>query len=877
MAQFKNVRKVELSNGTAPVVNLGQIYYGDVEANRIGAIVFLDGAPVALTGTCSGTAILADGSTVPLTGALEGNMAYVDLTSSCYSKEGQIRVFVKLTVSDVTTTLIAAVGTVRLTETDTVIDPGTIIPSVSALIADIDEAVASIPADYSALLATIAPNYSSLTFPVKAGQWCWYSGVLYEAIQDISTSENWTAAHWTTVTVGGEVTSLKSAITQFREDVGEYLALSIADFTSGKYYAKGDQGDAVSATDNAASVYLATPINLENYKGGKIRIYKNYSAPASSRAFGFITSNNKWDVCYTEATAPFENMENGLYKLELKIPDYQVYFVASFINSNTIVNIEFESLDVKKNDVEYIESYIGVNTPESIFTDDYYISPSNRITELNKRNSLKGIKSIHISPISNFEIALYFNGWNMNWTASAIDYANDNTYKYFYIGAKKTGNEDISASDMETFIENIHVTIVWETMQDEALKNTNTFEGNKINIPSGILFDETFAVHKKENGYEANKTADDYWNYINGHTYYVDGTNGSNSNDGEKSTPLKTIKRAIELASNGDNIIVKSGLYTRSGLDNYSKDLHIIGDGEAYLIGGDSGSELSFSSAGNGVYSATRSNVHAVLDFYTGEPIALDGKNSLADCEAAENSWFLDGSTLYVHCKNDRIPDNKLIAMLSVSNNTLAAQKTLFAENIIFYGGTEALQADEATLLIAKGCIFGYGKQNGLALKGTNAYLYGCTARNNMRDGYNYHKSTNNVICKAVEIGCMGYSNGINDGNGNNNGSTIHDGCMIVRIGGRYWHNDGPNVADVNTGSVSFNIACKCSFSVAESATRQIDYHSDDAEMVLIDCSASDSNISAKITSSGKMYVCGFVYNGTKDVSETGEYEPYLN
>ena len=72
MAQFVNMYKVDLDNGTAPVIPLKQIYYADVNANRVGAIVYKGGAPVQLGGTCSGSAILADGSTVPITGVVSG-------------------------------------------------------------------------------------------------------------------------------------------------------------------------------------------------------------------------------------------------------------------------------------------------------------------------------------------------------------------------------------------------------------------------------------------------------------------------------------------------------------------------------------------------------------------------------------------------------------------------------------------------------------------------------------------------------------------------------------------------------------------------------------------------------------------------------------
>jgi len=205
MEQFKNIRRVDLETGEPAAFSVRQLYYADKNANRIGAMVYANGEPVALTGTCSGTAIRADGTTVPMTGAISGNTAYVDLIQDCYAVEGEIRIFVKITSGNVTATLAAAVGTVRLTETNAVIDPGEIIPSVSALISAIDDAIASIPADYSDLLAAIAPVYTDLTFPVKKGRFCWQNGVLYAAKQDINTSESWTASHWVSSSLANEL------------------------------------------------------------------------------------------------------------------------------------------------------------------------------------------------------------------------------------------------------------------------------------------------------------------------------------------------------------------------------------------------------------------------------------------------------------------------------------------------------------------------------------------------------------------------------------------------------------------------------------------------------------------------------------------------
>lgn len=147
MAQFRNMYKVELNEGAAPVVSLKQMYYGNDAANRVGAIVTLDGLPYPLTGgQCAGTAILPDGSTVPLTGTVSGNQAYVELDSTCYSLEGQISVFVAWVSPDIEVTLLAAVGTVVMTETGVVIQPSTPVPDLAELMAaieDMEEATAA--------------------------------------------------------------------------------------------------------------------------------------------------------------------------------------------------------------------------------------------------------------------------------------------------------------------------------------------------------------------------------------------------------------------------------------------------------------------------------------------------------------------------------------------------------------------------------------------------------------------------------------------------------------------------------------------------------------------------------------------------------------
>ena len=139
MAQFINMVPVELVNSSAPVVSLRTVHQGDSNANRVGAVVTMNGEPYALGGSCAGTAILKDGSTVPLSGTVSGNEAYVVLDNACYQVEGHLHVFVTWVSGTDETTLVEFVGTVQITATDRVIQPSVPVPSLAQLLAAIEE------------------------------------------------------------------------------------------------------------------------------------------------------------------------------------------------------------------------------------------------------------------------------------------------------------------------------------------------------------------------------------------------------------------------------------------------------------------------------------------------------------------------------------------------------------------------------------------------------------------------------------------------------------------------------------------------------------------------------------------------------------------
>lgn len=144
MAVYReDILDVELESGTVNRSFLcHSIGEGDNAANRYGIRAFRNGSPVPLTGiSCQGyfirhktaeTVVIADG-------AIDGNVAYVTLPQACYAVEGDFSLAIKLVGGGVTGTMRIIDGVVSNTTTETLIDPGHVIPSIQELIALIEQ------------------------------------------------------------------------------------------------------------------------------------------------------------------------------------------------------------------------------------------------------------------------------------------------------------------------------------------------------------------------------------------------------------------------------------------------------------------------------------------------------------------------------------------------------------------------------------------------------------------------------------------------------------------------------------------------------------------------------------------------------------------
>lgn len=143
----------------------GNVFSQDNQGNLVGVNVFDGDEPATLSGSVSASVIRSDGSTVAVTGVLSGNSCYIILPSAAYAVPGILSIVIKLTGGGSTVTLCAVVANVYQSATDATVDPGTIIPSIQDLIAQIQAAVGSIPLDYSALWREVDESYADSIIP----------------------------------------------------------------------------------------------------------------------------------------------------------------------------------------------------------------------------------------------------------------------------------------------------------------------------------------------------------------------------------------------------------------------------------------------------------------------------------------------------------------------------------------------------------------------------------------------------------------------------------------------------------------------------------------------------------------------------------------
>lgn len=172
---------------------LGRLFAAsDKLAHTINVTVLQDGVAADL----SGQSILAyfirqDESTVTITGTITDNVATVTLPSSCYVMPGYFSLIIKAE-GNVSTAIFWADGNITRSATDSIVDPEHIVPSLSELLALIDDISdikkAAVTATNDANTAAGQASAQASAAEAAAGRADYQAGVASAAAEDARTA-----------------------------------------------------------------------------------------------------------------------------------------------------------------------------------------------------------------------------------------------------------------------------------------------------------------------------------------------------------------------------------------------------------------------------------------------------------------------------------------------------------------------------------------------------------------------------------------------------------------------------------------------------------------------------------------------------------------
>lgn len=353
-----------------------------------------------------------------------------------------------------------------------------------------------------------------------------------------------------------------------------------------------------------------------------------------------------------------------------------------------------------------------------------------------------------------------------------------------------------------------------------------------------------------------------------GKTYYVSG-DGLNANDGLSSaSPLADIYTAMNKSNVGTIMVDGRFIYNRTASGNVigypNKDINIIGyNGKPKMA---TSNTLKYTKTPDyqNVYQASRNGTMRVINIHEkdeyGDHLEFTKVGSIAEVDSTPNSWYSASGIVYVNQDNGEVNDDDIQCLLSTDLIRFNGDFNVYLENIELLGGARNIRFETTNgRLVMNNVKASYSTQsngNGLEMVGGSYCISkDCEFSKQMMDGFNYHKSSNGALPYFVEIDCIARDNGVmkgTSGNRSDNGSTSHDGIKGIRVNGLYARNDGGNLADVNTGTQTWNLGCIAfgSYQVSDFQTTT------GAHQFLDSCEGFGSNYSVQsVNADDKVYI----------------------
>ncbi|MBN2045440.1 MAG: hypothetical protein JW757_10505 [Anaerolineales bacterium] len=296
-------------------------------------------------------------------------------------------------------------------------------------------------------------------------------------------------------------------------------------------------------------------------------------------------------------------------------------------------------------------------------------------------------------------------------------------------------------------------------------------------------------------------------------TYYVDADNGDDGNSGADWDNAFATLGAAESAGDADRVYLKGFFHKSAGYSGLSRSMELIGVDNPTLSSSQTDNLGSWTGVDNYYWSQsahTYDYVANVIDYNNldafGDPQHLTPKASIAEVDAAANSFYYDTATdrLYIRTFDDREPDADIAALDSLCAAWQKDSLTYYVEGVTFLGGVRIRNNSASGGLKAyfKNCDFSGGGQ--VTIAGVDEIMFqGCSVHNYRGDGLNYD-DLNGITTKAVEIDCEIYNLGTET---NHQASTTHNETDIVRINGKYHHTYGQCISD--GGDQTWMLGCE--------------------------------------------------------------------
>lgn len=330
-------RDIYLDSVVSPVTLTNPIYYGDADAQRIRFRVYQshgDETPLDLSEATITTHFLRpDDGDVIISGVGGSEYSYVDLPAACYAYSGIFKCLVKVSGNDITTSVLYLTGRIDNPTSDTIVDPGTVIPSLDDLLAQIDACEdATAAANTAATNATNAVSYIADTYSDSAvyavGDYVIYSGALYKCTTAVTTAGSWAtnSSHFTATTVDTEVGALSTEIDLVRDTAGAILGNTIyTDLNYDKWIGTSSPVNVTTLETYAGAACIAIPC-----VAGDVFTITGRGYTSTHRLWVFINSSGTI-ITKAESNATADNVV-------LTAPSSAAYLVVNF-NTNYPYNL----------------------------------------------------------------------------------------------------------------------------------------------------------------------------------------------------------------------------------------------------------------------------------------------------------------------------------------------------------------------------------------------------------------------------------------------------------------------------------------------------------------------------------------------------------